>query len=279
MNHHQHDKTELLKEISDECKTFVQPLEIVTPPIFSEIFSNLATKYEIDHEEVLSASSDALKEQVDKFLELNEQSARQIDSLDSTSNKALQAMRENDAAKLQESIDETEALRREIEKLKESVYKDGLTRTWNRKWLEANYLDDSGAFCNDCVVAIVDLNYFKQVNDTLGHIAGDKVLQFISAHLKETGAPVVRYGGDEFVLLFTASGQGVARARKKMQICREELLQKKLKFSGKTFKTSFSYGIAEAKKGAAFTDVVERADKHLYQDKEAIKQRVGPPFS
>ncbi len=274
-----HPETDPIRLATRECKEAIAPLEVVTPPLFAEIFRKIAKKYELDETEVTRATIDGLREQIDHYVELNERSAKQIDSLDSTSHKALQAMRENDAAKLQESIDETEALRREIEQLKASVYKDTLTKTWNRKWLEANYLDEEGCFCNACVIAIVDLNYFKQVNDTLGHIAGDKVLQFISAHLKETGAPVVRYGGDEFVLLFTATGNGLARAQQKMRICRDELLHKKLKFGGKTFKASFSYGVAEASKGENFTDALEKADKLLYADKTEIKKVVPPPFS
>jgi len=267
-----------IKNLTHECKTAIQPLPIVTPSLYAEIFSKLALSHGLDDKELEGVSVDSLKEQVERFIELNERSARQIDSLDSTSQKALEAMRENDAKKLQESIEETEALRKEVERLKESVYKDALTGTWNRKWLEANFLDGGGGFANDCVVAIVDLNYFKQINDTLGHIAGDKVLRFISAHLQTTGAPVVRFGGDEFILLFAAGANGSLRARKKMQACRDELLHKKLKFGGKTFKTSFSYGIAEAAKGEPFTDILERADKHLYKDKEAIKKTVAPPF-
>jgi diguanylate cyclase (GGDEF)-like protein len=271
-------RIDTIKKISDDCKTLIQPLEIVTPLVFSEIFEKLAKEHDVMDEDLVSLSTTALKDQISHYMELNKKSSHQIESLENTSQKALQAMRDNDARKLRESIEETEALRREIEKLKESVYKDGLTRTWNRKWLEANYLDDKSRFNAECIVAIVDLNDFKQVNDTPGHIAGDKVLQFISAHLKESNVPVVRYGGDEFLLLFPSGGNAYLMARKKMQRIREDLLHKKLKFDGKSFKMSFSYGVAEAKRGKAFTNILEQADKQLYQDKEAIKKHVPPPF-
>jgi diguanylate cyclase (GGDEF)-like protein len=272
------DKIESVKIASNECKKTIQKLDVVTPPIYAEIFSKIAKKYGVEESEISYVTQKALGEEIEKLIDLNERNARQIDSLDTTSQKALQAMRDNDAQKLRESIEETEALRREIEKLKESVYKDGLTHTWNRKWLEANYLDEKSRFNAECIVAIVDLNYFKQVNDTLGHIAGDKVLQFISAHLKESNVPVVRYGGDEFLLLFPSGGNAYLMARKKMQRIREDLLHKKLKFGGKSFKMSFSYGVAEAKRGKAFTNILEQADKQLYQDKDMIKKRVPPPF-
>jgi diguanylate cyclase len=265
-----------LKEATLECKALIESLEIVTPAIYAELFAQVAKKYGLE-EGYEEASFEALKREVAHLLELNERSAKQIDSLDNTSKKALEAMREQDSQKLQESIDETELLRREIAKLKESVYTDPLTKVWNRQWLNAHLLDEKEAFLSDYVVAIVDLNYFKQINDTLGHIAGDKVLQFIANHLKQTRVPVVRYGGDEFLLFFD-SRLGERGAFQKMKANRDDLLAKTLKFGGQTFKASFSYGVAEAKKGAFFTQVLERADKYLYRDKQRIKQEVSPPF-
>ena len=272
------DPSETLKEITRICKRAIEPIEIVTPPVYGEIFESVAKEKGLDSNIPTEAVEETLREQIDKFMELNDQSSRQIDSLDASSKKALDAMQENDADKLRESISEVETLRKEIERLKSHLYRDTLTKAYNRRWLDANYLNDEGRFVRDTTLAIVDLNYFKQINDTLGHIAGDKVLQFITRHLMETGASVVRYGGDEFILFFDFDRNGEMKATKKMQLCRRELLDKKLKFGGRTFQASFSYGVADAKKGDAFTDILEIADQRLYQDKKAIKTTVPSPF-
>jgi len=269
----QTNTADVLKEITRECKRAIEPLEIVTPPLFSEIYSTLAQHKGVDLEDADETAFSALQEQIEQLLTLNKQSARQIDSLDASSQKALDAMHENDAAKLQETIREIQQLREEIKRLKESLYKDALTKAYNRKWLDAHYLDESGRFTKKCTIAIVDLNNFKHINDSLGHVAGDKVLQFMTRHLMETGAAVIRYGGDEFILLFDGEKINEIKAAKKMQLSRKELLEKKLKFSGRTFYISFSYGVAEAEEGDDFTEILDRADKRLYQDKKAIKEK------
>ncbi len=158
-------------------------------------------------------------------MKLNEKSGEQVVQLDAASKKALDAMQKHDEALLQESISETEALRLEIERLKESVYKDSLTKTWNRKWLEANILDEEGRFKEPCTIAIIDLNYFKEINDTVGHIAGDKVLKYISANLQALDIPVVRYGGDEFLLISKEPKQ-MNEVETNLKACRNALLKK-----------------------------------------------------
>jgi diguanylate cyclase (GGDEF)-like protein len=127
------------------------------------------------------------------------------------------------------------------------------------------------------VLVLVDLNHFKAVNDRLGHVSGDKVLVYIAGQLKRSGAKVVRYGGDEFLLVFGA-GVGTEDARKKLHIIRELVMKKTLKVNEQSFKTSFSYGIAGFKEGELFESVVNMIDKMMYVDKEKIKERVAPPF-
>ncbi len=264
----------LIKAASQECKSAIDALDIVTPTIYTALFAEIANKYGIESSDLLEAECESLDEQVKKLLELNDKSSEQVMRLDKSSQKALKAMQESDETLLKESIDETQVLRREIERLKESVYKDALTQTWNRKWLDANLLDEEGRFKKSCTLAIVDLNYFKQINDTLGHIAGDKVLKYISSHLKTVGAPVVRYGGDEFLIIFNSQTE----AQKKLHECRESLLKMALKYNNTSFKTSFSYGIHPCTEEEYFPEALETADKKMYEDKKAIKERIGPPF-
>lgn len=262
---------------SRECKTAIEALDIVTPPIYASVFSKIAKKYGLDSKELADVTENALDKKIEELLDLNEKSGKQVVQLDAASKKALDAMQKHDEALLQESISETKALRLEIERLKESVYKDSLTKTWNRKWLEANILDEDGRFKEACTLAIIDLNYFKEINDTIGHIAGDKVLKYISANLQALDIPVVRYGGDEF-LLIARDPEQMKVVENKLNACRNALLKKSLKYNGYSFKTCFSYGIYECRKDEAFTDALEAADKKMYEDKEKIKKRVPPPF-
>jgi len=264
----------LVQAASRECKAAIETLDIVTPSIYSALFSEIAKKYGIESSELIDTECESLDEQIRKLLELNEKSNTQVMRLDRSSQKALKAMHERNDTLLKESIDETEALRREIEKLKESVYKDTLTKTWNRKWLENTVLDDEGRFKESCTLVIVDLNYFKEINDILGHNAGDKVLRYVSSHLKTLKVPVIRYGGDEFLLLFGIDEE----TEQTMEKSRQSLLKTELRYNDHVFKISFSYGTCDCMKKESFPEALETADKRLYEDKAQIKKRVGPPF-
>jgi len=267
----------VIKAISKECKMIITPLEIVTPEVYESTFFEIAKKRGYEIEEVEKLTKKVLDTKVNSLIELNEKSSEQVTNLDVVSKKALNAMQVHDEEKLQESISEIEALREEIKKLREGIYKDSLTKTWTRQWLDANILDESSRFKNSCIIVIVDLNYFKQINDKLGHIAGDRVLQFIASHLMSLKVPVVRYGGDEFILIFDIT-YGTDLVKERVEGCRNRLIQKKLKYSGISFNTSFSFGIYRCKEKESFDGALEKADKHMYKDKKAIKKRVQPPF-
>ena len=81
---------------------------------------------------------------------------------------------------------------------------DPLTNTYNRRYLE-HLLKEMDIDDNDMTVAVMDTDNFKSINDRLGHLQGDVVLQAIAQLAKgsteEYGGKVVRYGGDEFVIL------------------------------------------------------------------------------
>ena len=268
---------EAAKAATRECKRLIAPLEVVTPSIFCELFEKIAKRHGVQEERLDELVREELAREVERLEQVSEESSRHIHTLDSQSKEALEAMRENDMERLERSIAETEKLREEIEKLRESLHTDALTKAKNRKWLQAHWLDEEFRFRKKCAIAIVDLNYFKQINDTLGHVAGDKVLRYIASHLAQIGVPVVRYGGDEFLLIFEGNNCET-KALKRTRQNREDLLNKTLRFEGKPFKTSYSFGVAEVEEGTEFEEALQKADKRLYNDKQEIKKRVPPPF-
>ncbi len=265
-----------LQEITLECKRALDRLDVVTPPLYASLFRQFAMERGLkDIPDSAQSCTKIVETQISSLTQIGEKSDAHIERLDTTSKKALDAMERGDRRSLKKSIDETEALRREIEQLKESVYTDPLTKAYNRQWLDAHFLDKEGRITRSCHLAIIDLNYFKQINDTLGHVAGDKVLAYIADHLKTCHAPLIRYGGDEFLLIFEGKPKEVERV---LNECRDGLLKKKLKYHGKSFSASFSYGIASCEANTPFCDAIENADSRMYKDKERIKKRIAPPF-
>ena len=263
-----------LKIISNETKESINQMSIVTPSVYASIFAKFSKEHDTEIEDETEYAHDLLSLECSTLTELQTSTSKNAQTLSNHTTKAISAIQDKDESKLNEVLKETQALRAEIEKLKESMYKDELTNTYNRKWLHDNYLDEiTGALTSDGVLAMLDLNYFKIVNDTHGHVIGDKVLIYIANELQKSGQKVVRYGGDEFIILFDKNS-GEERALKTLNSIREVIITKKLKAHNTTFRTSFSIGVCSYSKGDNLGKTIEVADKNMYEDKIEIKKRV-----
>ncbi|MFA6195636.1 MAG: GGDEF domain-containing protein [Sulfurimonas sp.] len=263
----------ILKIISNETKKEITELEIVTPSIYTSIFSKNAHAHDvaIDDEKI---TDNILNEKISTLTKIQNQTSDNVLSLSENTDKAISAIKEKNETLLGEVLQETQKLRYEIEKLKESVYKDELTNTYNRKWLQDVLLDDSkNCFRDSGVLAMIDLNYFKIINDTYGHIIGDKVLIYIANQLRITKESVIRYGGDEFIIIFSKSVSKEG-AIEQLNILREEIITKNLKAKESLFVVSFSFGVHKFKKHDRLSVILEHADQNMYEDKIKIKERV-----
>jgi diguanylate cyclase (GGDEF)-like protein len=127
-------------------------------------------------------------------------------------------------------------------------------------------------------VVLIDLDGFKQVNDTYGHSEGDKVLQRVSKawseHLKRETDYLGRYGGDEFVVILPGPDK-----EKAMSMAEEMRGVVKAAFAGDEddrFKgVSASFGLAQVGEKETASAVLVRADEAMYQVKKAEKDGVG----
>ena len=266
--------TKILKIISNNTKKAIDPSDIVTPTLYASLFAQSALEEDVTIEDEPALAYDILASECTHLSQMQEQISHSADQLSESTSKAISAIQTQDEALLNEVLTETNDLRAEIEKLKEAVYKDELTRSYNRKWLHDTLLqEDENSFNKSGILIIIDLNYFKQVNDTYGHILGDKVLVFVANELKKSRQDVVRYGGDEFLVLFDESST-LKRALCLLQKIREDILTKKLKAGENTFRVSFSIGGVAYNKGDSLSEVIAEADQKMYLDKQAIKKRV-----
>ena len=267
-------ENKILEVISNETKDSIGQMNVVTPSIYASVFSKFATSHnvEIDNEDELA--QDLLKIQCSTLTQMQTQTSQNVQSLSEHTQKALTAIKDKDETSLNKVLQETEALRAEIDKLKESIYRDELTNVFNRKWLNDHHVNSENAtFIEAGTLAMVDLNYFKIVNDTHGHIIGDKVLILIANQLKKSRCDVVRYGGDEFIIIFPANIDK-QRAFEILDEIREGVLGKKLKANNVMFRTSFSIGVQSYKSNDRLDETIEKADKDMYADKTKIKKRI-----
>jgi diguanylate cyclase (GGDEF)-like protein/PAS domain S-box-containing protein len=151
--------------------------------------------------------------------------------------------------------------REETATLRERSEHDALTGAWNRRYLD-EFEQRNGADAHWAVVN-VDLDHFKQINDTRGHEEGDRVLigvtRFLQARVRETDA-VVRAGGDEFLLLLPNIDAGALDAL----IAR---LQRDMPESP----CALSLGWALREGREALADTLARADQAMYARRQRVR--------
>lgn len=157
---------------------------------------------------------------------------------------------------------------------------DDLTQLSNRRalWQRISDLEQAQADSYLPVqVLLFDLDNFKDVNDTLGHAAGDQVLMHVASILeRETreGDFVVRYGGDEFLVIMHRCTPGTAHER--ANLIRRAVRSQPLIIEGKTIIIDMSVGIAESESKLSrpsFNELLIAADQAMYVSKAKNKQR------
>lgn len=245
--------------ITKNVKEKIQSLEIVLPSYYAKIYDEEARVHnmELNPDELLD--SELLSEKV----------VHHIISLTSCTERAIEAIESEDKKTLHSVLAETKALRSEIDELRKIVYEDTLTKSYNRKWFEDLYLhSDKNTLREEGILVMVDLNKFKQINDTFGHIVGDKVLTHIALKLKESGGEVVRYGGDEFMIIYTIS-ESLSSIKEKIEMMIQKCDNTSFKVDQRSFKISFAYGITPFKRGAILSEIIEMADKEMYRHKKS----------
>lgn len=157
--------------------------------------------------------------------------------------------------------------------LTEQARNDSLTGLFNQKTFHAllkTTMEKAWKSRAPMSLAIIDLDDFKEINDTYGHLAGDQVLihftNLMKEHCKEGDAYISRYGGDEFAVIFPRASRELAYLR--LESLRQRCRQVPPARTG-TSSISFSAGIANYSEGEANpTLLFHQADSALYQAKE-----------
>jgi diguanylate cyclase (GGDEF)-like protein len=169
--------------------------------------------------------------------------------------------------------------KRLMEHLRESALRDAMTGLYNRRFLEeyvVTLVAGSQRRKSSFAVLMLDLDFFKQVNDTHGHEAGDKVIKTLADILQRnvrTSDMAVRYGGEEFLLVLMDTG--AEAALKVAEKIRGEVEATKIPLPGGMLQKTISIGVAEYPQDSdTFWQVVKFADVALYQAKSSGRNRV-----
>lgn len=149
---------------------------------------------------------------------------------------------------------------------------DSLTGIWNQRFLYSELKERS----KDRSIAILDIDDFKEVNDTYGHPAGDYILKefasLVSSMIRETD-DLCRYGGDEFIIILYNCNQ--ENLFSMMSELREKVKDHDFIFDGQSIKISISVGIYTPARDESFEEALKKADHALYLSKEKGKDTVS----
>jgi diguanylate cyclase (GGDEF)-like protein/PAS domain S-box-containing protein len=181
-------------------------------------------------------------------------------------------------AELARKVEEIENLNAQ---LREQTVRDPLTGLHNRRYLEQTMKRDisrARRTRETIVVAVIDVDLFKAVNDTHGHAVGDRVLMRLAdvllGHVRSSDL-VCRVGGEEFVVVM--SGASVAGALKRAEIWRFSFAEAVVDGrDGMPARATISIGIARYRDPQeTFAACLKRADEALYEAKRAGRDRVA----
>lgn len=166
-----------------------------------------------------------------------------------------------------------------MDKLRESSLRDGATHLYNRRFLE-EFIDHSANQVTRIHISysilMIDIDFFKMVNDTFGHDAGDVVIKSLAEILQTSVRKVdlpIRYGGEEFLLLLhNTTPEGALMVAEKIRTLFSE---KKFQFGSETINKTLSIGISHFPSQAdSIWKVIKFADLALYEAKNTGRNRV-----
>ena len=175
----------------------------------------------------------------------------------------------------------TDHLRDNVQNSIEMAITDALTGLHNRRYMEshlATLAEQAAARGKPLALMILDIDYFKAINDTSGHDAGDDVLREFAVRIRKSIRGIdlaCRYGGEEFVIVMPetdAHVAGMVAERLRRSIAGQKFAVSK---GSKHIDVTISIGLSTLeRKGEPVADLLKRADKALYRAKHAGRNRV-----
>ena len=219
----------------------------------------------IQHADSLESLAGTVREMVEE--------SRSVQSLVAQTQQRL-TLEHDRAAALTQRVDELEG---ELRKLSNEVHTDQLTQVANRRGLiQAFGIEQAKAERESTRVALalLDIDNFKKLNDTLGHHAGDIALKSLAERTQASLRPgdmVARYGGEEFVLMLPNTP--LDEAQQVLVRLQRSLSSALFNHDGKDVFVTFSAGVTLYRAGETLEAALDRADVALYEAKHTGKNR------
>ncbi|MDP5253273.1 MULTISPECIES: GGDEF domain-containing protein [unclassified Vibrio] len=180
---------------------------------------------------------------------------------------------------LKSASDEIIKLKQQLQEVQKEALFDVLSGLYNRRAFDgdiATLVASQDSFC----LIFVDIDHFKKINDTFGHLFGDLVIKTVAKRLSSAlreGICAYRYGGEEFALIVPSKPLRIARQFAETLRVGIDKIKAKDRKSGQYLENiTASFGVAEYQPGTSVKSVIESADKRLYEAKNLGRNRVMP---
>jgi len=180
--------------------------------------------------------------------------------------------------KAQEAEKKINELTLKLDYISEAAHEDFLTGALNRRGMDEALIREferSDRHGTSLSLAMLDVDHFKKINDTMGHSTGDKALAHLSKVVKgilRSTDVLARYGGEEFVILLPGSNQNDAVTV--VSGLQRDLTKNFFLHNNERVLITFSAGVAERVHGESVDSVLPRADAALYLAKQSGRNRV-----
>lgn len=177
-------------------------------------------------------------------------------------------------------LERTTQLEQLLAEIRELSMTDALTGTYNRRTIDERLpaeLERAHRYDRPLALMFIDLDHFKQINDTHGHAVGDEVLRQVAGHIRaglRQGVDwVARYGGEEFLVVLPETGLEAAAAT--AQRLRRDLLELRVQCPpAPTLAVTASFGVSACRPGEDSAALLARADALVYRAKAEGRDRI-----
>ena len=156
---------------------------------------------------------------------------------------------------------------------------DKLTEVYNRNYFN-NLAQEKLNYCNNnnrpFTIVIADLDFFKNVNDTFGHIVGDMVLRDVIKIMRDflgEGGVIFRYGGEEFIIILEDVSQ--YESYEIIENIRVKIMKYHFNYEDKLINMTCSFGLYTANSENTLEDIIKKADEALYRSKLNGRNKVS----
>lgn len=258
-----------LKEITDSTINELISNEIILPSTYFECFDRNAKNIDLDLESE-NFEKELNQLLVAEFKEINSYVNDAIKTIDNAANitkEAEKAIKENDSTLLKKLYNQIANLQKELEGITDNVYKDYLTKSYNKKWLYQKYLNEKFQFKKNVVITFIDIKDYEYISNTYSKLIANNLLMYISSYLsrkledEDLNFKLIRFLTDKFIVIFE---EELSQVHPIINLASNMLFETTLKSnSGILIKPTFEYATISIKKEQPFHNVLEKLIKKV----------------